>query len=73
LYKGINNTNTTIESPLLTVTQVKMGAECEKGYTSHVTLVTKKLVTEDQCTTLPDYQKLRGLTSYFPVVEVTLF
>lgn len=47
-----------------------MGAECETGYTSHVTLVTKKVAKPQSCTTKRDYEAIAGLTTFLPVEEV---
>ncbi len=41
----------------------------EKGFTSHYTLVCKKPVSPDVCRTEDDFAKVRGLTSFFPIVK----
>jgi hypothetical protein len=44
-----------------------MGRPCEKGYTSHYTLVTRKAATREICATKSDFDSVAGLQNFFPV------
>lgn len=52
-----------------------MGTQCESGYTSHYTLVTKKKAARNICSSKRDYEHVEGLTNFFPVLanEVPFF
>ncbi len=46
-----------------------MGSPCEKGYTSHYTLVSKKKVSRKVCRAQSDFEIVEGLVNYFPVED----
>lgn len=45
-----------------------MGTQCESGYTSHYTLVTKKKASREICSSKNDFEQIEGLTNFFPVL-----